>query len=158
MSARDKLYAYAGTPSRLPEDMLDEALDAYRAEVLAEADLLPKADVVAWLTKKAREGTPVEQLASKVDRGAVRADNLRMLPATFFEAGRTYTDGTGYSAPEVTTVFRVEHVTRHPDRGHLRAIGWSRSGEPGASWHGDFRDEGEFDGWTEITEAGDRDA
>lgn len=130
-------------------------LDAYRDEVLAEAGLLPKADVVAWLTKKAREDTPVWQLASKVDRGAVRPDNLRMLPATFFEAGRTYTDGTGYSAPEVTTVFRVEHVTRHPDRGHLRAIGWSRTGEPGASWHGDFRDEGEFDGWTETTEAGD---
>jgi hypothetical protein len=128
-------------------------LDAYRAEVLAEADLLPKAHVVAWLTKKAREDTPVWQLASKVDRGAVRPDNLRMLPATFFEAGHTYTDGTGYSAPEVTTVFRVEHVTRHPDRGHLRAIGWSRSGEPGASWHGDFRDEGEFDGWTDVTES-----
>lgn len=35
MSARDKLYAYAGTPSVLPEHMLDAALDAYRAEVLA---------------------------------------------------------------------------------------------------------------------------
>jgi hypothetical protein len=114
-------------------------LAEHDAHVLAGADLLPKADVVAWLTKKAREETPVWQLASKVDRGAVRPDNLRMLPAAFFEAGRTYTDGTGYSAPEVTTVFRV--------------IGWSRSGEPGASWHGDFRDEGEFDGWTDVTEA-----
>ncbi len=35
MSARDKLYAYAGTPSVLPESMLDEALDDYRAEVAA---------------------------------------------------------------------------------------------------------------------------
>jgi len=128
-------------------------LAEHDAHVLAEADLLPKAHVVAWLTKHARENTPVWQLASKVDRGAVRPNNLRMLPATFFEAGHTYTDGTGYSAPEVTTVFHVEHVTRHPDRGHLRAIGWSRSGEPGASWHGDFRDEGEFDGWTDVTEA-----
>lgn len=131
-----------------------EALDAYRANVLAEADLLPKADVVAWLVKKAREATPVGVLASKVERGAVRPDNLRMLPANFFEPGRTYTDGTGYTAPEITTVFRVEHVTRHPDRGHLRAVGWSRTGEPGAKWHGDFRDEGEFDGWTDVTEGG----
>lgn len=37
MSARDKLYAYAGTPSVLPEGMLDPALDAYRAEVRREA-------------------------------------------------------------------------------------------------------------------------
>ena len=36
MSARDKLYAYAGTPSVLPKSMLDEALDDYRAEVAAE--------------------------------------------------------------------------------------------------------------------------
>ena len=68
----------------------------------------------------------------------------------FFQPGRTYTDGNGYRAPELTTLFRVEHITRHPDRGHLRAIGWSRTGEPGAKWHGDFRDEGEFDGWSEV--------
>jgi hypothetical protein len=37
MTARDKLYAYAGTPCVLPESMLDEALDAYRTEVLAKA-------------------------------------------------------------------------------------------------------------------------
>lgn len=70
----------------------------------------------------------------------------------FFQPGHTYADGNGYTAPELITVFRVEHVARHPDRGHLRAIGWSRSGEPGAGWHGDFRDEGEFGGWTDITD------
>lgn len=43
-------------------------LEAYRAALLAEA----KIEVVAWLVKKAREGTPVGELASKVDRGAVR--------------------------------------------------------------------------------------
>lgn len=37
MSARGKLYTYAGTPCVLPESMLDATLDAYRAEVLAEA-------------------------------------------------------------------------------------------------------------------------
>jgi hypothetical protein len=37
VSARDTLLAYAGTPSQLPEDMANAKLDAYRAEVLAEA-------------------------------------------------------------------------------------------------------------------------
>lgn len=74
----------------------------------------------------------------------------------FFQPGRTYTHGqNGYRAPEMTTIFRVEHVTRHPARGHLRAIGWSRTGEPGAPWHGDFYDEGEFDGWVDIADGGD---
>jgi hypothetical protein len=59
-------------------------LDAYRAGVLAE--------VTAWLVKKAREfhacsrkrereqGDTCAVLASKIARGAVRPDNLRMLP------------------------------------------------------------------------------
>jgi hypothetical protein len=74
----------------------------------------------------------------------------------FFQPGHTYTDGNGFRAPELVSYFRVEHVTRHPDRGHLRAIGWLRSGAPNAGWHGDFRDEDEFDGWTDVTETGDR--
>ncbi|MGW1497523.1 hypothetical protein ACWCQW_02845 [Streptomyces mirabilis] len=74
----------------------------------------------------------------------------------FFQPGHTYTDGNGFRAPELVNYFRVEHVTRHPDRGHLRAIGWLRSGAPGAGWHGDFRDDDEFDGWTDVTETGGR--
>ncbi|MFD9445006.1 hypothetical protein [Streptomyces sp. NPDC060001] len=89
----------------------------HRAEVLAEAELLPKADVVAWLVKKAREGTPIEQLASKVARGAVRPDNLRTLPADFFEPGHSYThrNGTGFHCVAVTT---------HPQTGERLAMGW----------------------------------
>lgn len=117
MSARDKLYAYAGTPSVLPESMLDAALDAYRDEILAEADLLPKADVVAWLTKKAREDTPVDLLASKADRGAIRPDNLRMLPAKFFEPGHSYTHRNGSD-------FQCVTVTTHPQTGERLAMGW----------------------------------
>lgn len=49
--------------------ILAEKFDVYRAEILAEA----KVEVVAWLVKKAAEGNdPIESLASKVDRGAVR--------------------------------------------------------------------------------------
>lgn len=70
----------------------------------------------------------------------------------FFQPGRTYTQGNnGYRAPELIPLFRVEHVTRHPERGHLRAIGWMRTSNPGARWHGHFQDEDEFDGWTETT-------
>ncbi|MFD8577208.1 hypothetical protein ACFV1H_17985 [Streptomyces virginiae] len=69
----------------------------------------------------------------------------------FFQPGRTYTDNNGYRAPELTTHFHVEHVTRHPEGGQLRAIGWSRSLAPGSRWHGDFRDGDEFAGWTELS-------
>ena len=95
--------------------------DAHRAEVLAEGELLPKEDVVAWLVKKAREGTPIELLASKVARGAIRPDNLRMLPADFFEPGRTYTR-TGRSGLRLR--FVCEHLTTDPKVGDREAWGW----------------------------------
>lgn len=121
MSARDKLYGLisrlAMTDSADWHDDVQKRIDAYRDEALAEADLLPKADVVAWLTKKAREDTPVWELASKVDRGAVRPDNLRMLPADFFEPGHAYTHRDGSD-------FRCVAVTAHPNTGERRALGW----------------------------------
>lgn len=48
--------------------LVDKVVAEARAEALAEA----KTEVVAWLVKKAAEGTPIERLADKVDRGAVR--------------------------------------------------------------------------------------
>ncbi len=83
MSARDDILAGLwqtddGTVGDLTPEQL---VDAYRAETLAEA----KVETVAWLVKKAREyratgssqhilqAEAVEFLASKVDRGAVRA-------------------------------------------------------------------------------------
>lgn len=75
-------------------------------------------------------------------------------PAGFFRPGRVYSDSNGYRAPELITLFRVEHITRHPDRGHLRAIGWARNGTPGSPWHGHFLDEDQCEGWTEVTETG----
>jgi len=156
MSARDDLIEIVtSSPESSGGDVVwaTDLVDAHRVEVLAEAELLPKAHVVAWLVKKAREGDPIENLASKVARGAIRPNNLRTLPADFFEPGRTYrSTHTGYTAPELILTFQVEHITRHPDRGHLRAIGWMRTGEPDTGWHGHFRDEGEFDGWTDITD------
>lgn len=64
-------HAREDVPALLAElDRLHAELAARptRAEVLREA----KAEVVAWLARKAREGTPVGRLADKVERGAVR--------------------------------------------------------------------------------------
>jgi hypothetical protein len=156
MSARDKLYAYAGTPCVLPESMLDEALDAYRAEVLAEADLLPKADVVAWLIKKSREfaslghkqgraqADAVAAMASKADRGAVRPNNLRTLPATFFEAGHTYTREHHGCRIE----FHVRHIDETPN-GTRFAFGF-RTDPCISGWAP--MDSDDMDGWTDTTE------
>jgi hypothetical protein len=122
MSARDEAVEMIRRicPPHLSADeygrILGEKFDAHRTEILAEAELLPKADVVAWLVKKAREDTPVWQLASKVDRGAVRPDNLRMLPADFFEPGHTYRNGL--------YTYRCVGVGPHPTTSETRAVGW----------------------------------
>ena len=127
-----------------------QLLDAYRAEVVAEEGLLPKADVVAWLVKKAREGTPIEQLASKVARGAVRPDNLRTLPATFFEAGRSYASGTWQ--------FRCESISPSPGTGEIRALGWKYSPVCDVHlWHAVALDPDDWThgGWADVTEDGE---
>lgn len=122
-------------------------LDAHRTEVLAEADLLPKADVVAWLIKKAREETPVWLLASKVDRGAVRPDNLRMLPDPgFFEVDRIYISGSWE--------FRCEAISASPGTGERRALGWKFAPVSGVhGWHAVALDPDDWahGGWTDTT-------
>lgn len=85
----------------------------------------------------------------------LRSDEDERAAPDFFQVGHTYCDSNGYRAPELVTHFRVECVARHPERGTLRAIGWMRNGAPGARWRGNFQDEGEFAGWTDITEDGD---
>lgn len=102
--------------------------------------------------------TPLRPVAP----GPVAADGVAPTQAlredaeetNFFRPDRTYSNGNAYRAPELITLFRVEHVTRHPEHGHLRAIGWMRNGAPGSKWHGGFQDEGEFEGWTDVTEGG----
>ncbi|MGW0670599.1 hypothetical protein [Streptomyces sp. NPDC002746] len=62
----------------------------------------------------------------------------------FFEPLRTYTDATPYKAPEQVRIFEVEFVTRHPDRGHLRAVGWMSTAAPGSKRHMQAVDEPEY--------------
>lgn len=116
-------------------DLLSERTDA-RDRMLGEARAAGHAEalamVTAWLVKKAREfhassrkrereqGDTCAVLASKIARGAVRPDNLRMLPdAGFFEVGRSYVSGTWQ--------FRCEAITPSPGTGEVRALGWKRS-------------------------------
>lgn len=122
MNARERLQTMVrtdrGSMTVWPESEVSSALDAYRDEVLAE--------VTTWLVKKAREyraaGQTVQAdtaslLSSKVDRGAVRPDNLRMLPADFFEPGHSYTHRNGHD-------FHCVAVTTHPVTGEQLAMGW----------------------------------
>lgn len=128
-------------------------LEAYRVAVLSKAGVEYEDCTVCGAARGV--GKPCNTCAFKAHIAAEAGEKATPAGATatpaFFQPGRTYVfRHDGYTAPELIVRFRAEHVTRHPDRGHLRAIGWSRTGEPGAKWHGDFQDEGEFDGWSEV--------
>jgi hypothetical protein len=126
--------------------------DAYRVEVFAE--------VTTWLVKKAREfrsvGTrkaeaqanAVAAMASKISRGAVRPDNLRMLPdAGFFEVDHTYRSGR--------TTFRCEYLSSHPTSGEPRAIGWVLQDGHDDEIRALDADDFALCGWADVTEAGE---
>jgi hypothetical protein len=117
-------------------------------------------EVTAWLVKKAREfraeGTSASRaqadtaasLASKIARGAIRPDNLRMLrDPGFFEAGRTYAHGE-YR-------FACEYLTTHPTSGRISAWGWF--GKSGTGWrHAAFSArQYEVRTWTDVTTVGE---
>jgi hypothetical protein len=138
-----------------------ELLDAYRAEVVAERDAM----TVAWLVKKAREframggreraaqADAVAAMASKLERGAVRPDNLRTLPADFFEPGHTY--AAAETGPDWK--FRVDTVTTHPEDGERTALGWryfDGEWEPYAYYEDDW-DVHQHVGHRDVTERGE---
>jgi broad-specificity NMP kinase len=82
MTARDELREYADRYGYT--EHVNKLLDNLRAEVIAERD----AETIAWLGKKAREyrstgrkqqalqADAIDTMASKLKRGAVRANNL----------------------------------------------------------------------------------
>lgn len=148
-----------------PHQITTELLNEHRAEVLDEAELLPKADVVTWLVKKARElraergrerttqAHAIDVLASKVARGAVRPNNLRMLPPDFFEPGHTYAEADG----STDWKFRCDTVTTHPEDNQRTALGWRFfNGEWDAIAYGeDDWDIHQHVGHTDVTEGGE---
>jgi hypothetical protein len=74
----------------------------------------------------------------------------------FFQPGRTYAyEASGFTAPELVTVFRVASTTTHPATGAAYAFGWIRKGET-TTWtpYAEPADDWPH-AWTEITEGGD---
>lgn len=123
MNARERLRIMIrkneGSMTVWSKPEIDDAFTAYDAEHRASV----LAEVVAWLTKKAREGFPdAAVLASKVARGAVRPDNLRMLPPDFFQPRHTYSEPDG----STDWAFLCDTVTSHPGNGKRTALGWVR--------------------------------
>ncbi|MFE2311614.1 hypothetical protein ACFXC8_00185 [Streptomyces sp. NPDC059441] len=129
----------------------EQLVDAHRTEVLAE--------VTTWLIKKAREfhvssrkkereqGDTCAVLASKIARGAVRPDNLLMLPsAGFFEVDRTYQ--REHHGAVIT--FKVSAISLSPDGRLTVAHGWRTS--PDFGW--EPTDSDDMTGWVEVTEDG----
>lgn len=146
-------YADGGQADQVVRVLLHNYDHAHRAAVLAEA----KTEVVAWLVKKAREGTPVEHLASKVHRGAIRVfphaePEKATAPAAtatpdFFQPGHTYSrEHHGHRIE-----FRVTAIDTSPDGEQRLARGW-RTDE-----HSDWEpsDSDDLCGWTDVTEAGE---
>ncbi|MFD7340758.1 hypothetical protein ACFV98_32940 [Streptomyces violascens] len=66
------------------------------------------------------------------------------ITSNFFKPFRAYTDATAHRAPGLARIFEVELVTRHPDRGHLRAVGWMSNAAPGSKRHMQAVDEAEY--------------
>ena len=155
MSARRQIVAalsedsLGGIATLQDVDRAEALVDAHRAEVLAE--------VTAWLIKKAREfhvrsrkqeraqGDTCASLASQIARGAVRPNNVAMLPtAGFFEVDRTYRrEHHGQQ-----TTFVVSAVSVSPDGHHTVAHGW-RS-DPYTGW--EPSDSDDLTGWTDVTD------
>jgi hypothetical protein len=140
--------------------MYEKDAHAFLAEHDAHVRTGALAEVATWLIKKSREypsrnklgrtqADTAASLASQVARGAVRPNNLQMLPPNFFEPGHTYSREHHGD----TIRFLVEHVSTSPD-GRLRvAHGWrTRSWDPG--W--EPSDSDDFTIWADVTEGGIR--
>lgn len=170
MSARDVIkhalrvyYADSAEPNAIARELLAQRDAEHRAEVITAVAEEAARRLSVGKSRTVSKDAVLRFLRLEASVARVSATREKSSPieadATpdFFQPGHTYRSvHTPYTAPELIITFRVEHITRHPDRGHRRAIGWMRSGEPGAKWHGDFRDEHEFRGWTDVTEGGER--
>lgn len=154
--------------SDVRDRMVRDAHAAGRAEALAEADLLAKADVVAWLLKRAHEhptrspeSVPdaIVRLASKVDRGAVRPDNLRVSGGTVLTIPVHATDSPDFFQPGHVYAldiwrFHCAAVAPRPDSGEQQAIGWIRISD--GSWTTYAYSAAEWGaGWTDVTGSGE---
>jgi hypothetical protein len=131
-----------------------------RAEVLREA-----ADLVAddsWSRRddfgryeREEYEAGMRHAADLLRRMADEAAEEQAAP-DFFQPGRTYAyEASGFTAPELLTVFRVACTTIHPATGAPFAFGWIRRGES-TGWAAYVEPADDWPhAWTEITEGGD---
>jgi hypothetical protein len=177
MSALDELLDEYGRADTAPLGTLAELrqkLDAYRAEVIAEyraaftmadargiarnhraAVLREAADAINALPQDYECDPGRGDSADLLRRMADEAAEEQAAP-DFFQPGRTYAyEASGFTAPELLTVFRVACTTIHPATGAPFAFGWIRRGES-TGWAAYVEPADDWPhAWTEITEGGD---
>lgn len=143
MNARDEAVEMIRRicPPHLSADeygqILAEKFDVHRTETLAE--------VTTWLTKKAREfradgqrqhADLASSLASKVARGAVRPDNLRMLagtdevPAADGATAEAWPGELGYLRALITSLTKAVEAENFQAAQRLLAVYQHNHGQP----------------------------
>ena len=145
-----------------PAEVTD-ALDAHRAEVLAEdgqaydGELAMLRGLVRTLRTVIRDAGTAEKQRAEVERllhhhaaddAAAREKSSHQAEATpdFFQPGRTYE----YAGLHI--LFRCDAVGIHPVTGDPSAVGWIRY--TGGGWSpGDYSPAEYADGWADVTEA-----
>lgn len=136
------------------------ALDAYRAEVLAEdgqaydGELAMLRGLVRTLRVVVRpDGVDVAEVRRLLHHHAADDAEAREkssptgADATFFQPGHTYSSGR--------TTFRCEHLSAHPTYGERRAIGWVQQDGHFDEVRGLDPDDWALGGWTDVTEGGE---
>ncbi|GAA1111885.1 hypothetical protein [Streptomyces javensis] len=71
----------------------------------------------------------------------------------FFTPGCTYVSGACTDCPEPQRhlTFECKAVAKHPSRGTMVALGFSRNGAPGSEWSSsEFGEQSWHDGWREL--------
>ena len=162
MSARRQIVAalsedsLGGIATLQDVERAEQLANAHRAEVLAEA----KREVVAWLVKKAREGTPIERLADKVERGAIGVFlNAEREEATASAATATPTPDffrPGVSYRNGLYTFHCHGLGPHPGSRETRASGWLTHQDRGPEVWSMDPDDWTHGGWNRAEVVTDR--
>ncbi|MGW5123217.1 hypothetical protein ACWEQ7_03975 [Streptomyces sp. NPDC004069] len=167
MSARARIHTMIPTGDETAEAELDTRLDAYAAEVLAEADTVEAYDgelamlrgLARCLRLAARSGDGAEVARLLCDhatydataREEAKGQSSQPADATpgFFQPGHTYVR----EHHAATIRFLVEHISNAPDGSYRAAFGWRIEG--GDVCWSPF-DSDDFTGWIDVTEGDER--
>lgn len=132
-------------------DTLREAADAV---ALDRDSTIPSGGKGAYRRGMTRAVELLRRMADAAEQGEkdTREGESTPQPADFFQPGHTYAyDADGFTAPELITRFRVQHITTHPTSGKRMAFGWLHT--PDTSWTPYAEPADEWPGsWTDITD------